>query len=42
MVGQAGNHLKWDSTRGVRTYDAETGIIQDETQEPMRGGSQRS
>ena len=30
--------VKWDSTHGVRTYDAETGILQDET----LGENQRS
>ena len=34
--------VKWDSTHGVRTYDAETGILQDETQEPILGEDQRS
>ena len=34
--------VKWDSTHGVRTYDAETGILQDETQEPIVGETQRS
>ena len=34
--------VKWDSTHGVRTYDADTGILQDETQEPILGENQRS
>ena len=27
--------VKWDSTHGVRTYDPEMGILQDETHEPI-------
>ena len=34
--------VKWDSTHGVRTYDVETGILQDEIQEPILGENQRS
>ena len=34
--------VKWDSTHGVRTYDVETGILQDELQEPILGENQRS
>ena len=34
--------VKWDSTHGVRLYDAETGAIQDETREPTLEEDQRS
>ena len=34
--------VKWDSTCGVRVYDVETGVIQDEIQEPTLGKGQRS
>ena len=34
--------VKWDSTHGVRMYDAETGAIQDETREPILEEGQRS
>ena len=34
--------VKWDPTHGVRTYDVETGILQDETKEPILGETQRS
>ena len=34
--------VKWDSTHGIRMYDAETGIIQDEVREPILEESQRS
>ena len=33
--------VKWDSTHGVRMYDAETGVIQDETREPILEEGQR-
>ena len=38
IIGQ----VKWDSTHGVRLYDAETGVIQDETREPILEEDQRS
>ena len=34
--------VKWDSTCGVRTYDVETGVPQDESQEPTLDKGQRS
>ena len=34
--------VKWDSTHGVRTYDIETGVLQDEIQKPILGENQRS
>ena len=34
--------VKWDSTHGVRMYDAETGAIQDETREPVLEEGQES
>ena len=34
--------VKWDSTHGVRMYDAETGVIQDETREPVLEEGQES
>ena len=34
--------VKWDSTYGVRAYDVETGILQDEIQEPTLGKGQWS
>ena len=34
--------VKWDSTHGVRTYDIETGLLQDETQEPIGRETQAS
>ena len=34
--------VKWDPTHGARIYDAETGILQDEIQEPILGENLRS
>ena len=34
--------VKWDSTLDVRTYDDETGVLLDETREPILEGNQRS
>ena len=34
--------VKWDSTCSVRTYDVETGVVQEESQEPTLGKGQKS
>ena len=34
--------VKWDPTHGVRTYDIETGTLQDEVKEPIRDETQKS
>ena len=34
--------VKWESTHGVRAYDVETGVLQDEIKEPLLDETQKS